>query len=54
MDVPAKAQSRRERGESSLLGRDLSGETRIRMSTKWEERDVRTTVEVGSIGSAGS
>lgn len=55
MDVntPAKAQSRRERGESFLLGRGSSGEVRMRMSTKWEEWDVRTSVEVGSMGSAG-
>lgn len=53
VDTPAKAQSRRERGESSLLGRELSGEVRMRMSTKWEEWDVRTRVEVGSMGSAG-
>jgi hypothetical protein len=53
VDTPAKAQSRRERGESFLLGRGSSGEVRMRMSTKWEEWDVRTSVEVGSMGSAG-
>ena len=51
--MPANAQSRRETGESVLLGRLSSREARMRMSTKWEEWDVRTRVKVGSIGLAG-
>jgi len=53
VDMPVKAQSRRERGKSSLLGREPSRDLRMRMSTKCEEWDVRTMVDVGSTGSAG-
>ena len=55
-DVPAKAHWRiegefcsREGSEDSAWCADL----RMRMSMKWEFREVRTIVEVGSEGASG-
>lgn len=55
LDVPAKAHCRMEGEFCSRCWEDSDwwADLWIRMSMKWELREVRTIVEVGSVGSAG-